>query len=92
MIKTHYYCESGGKSSWTQSAYYLSDPLWDGADCSANNTGCSNTDQPWFHDQLSEMTQDDIEVRICTDAHFGDEATLVDMLEHPVTVTTCVCT
>ena len=31
--------------------------------------------------QLSEMTQDDIEVRICRNVGFSDEATLVDNLE-----------
>ena len=80
FVGNNYYCESGGGSSHNQSAYYFSDPLWDGAGCSAS-TCCSNTDQPWFHHQLNEMTQDDIEVRICRDISFFDEGILVDMLE-----------
>ena len=61
--------------------YYFSDPLWDGAGCSANNTCCSNTNQPWFHHQLHNMIQDDIEVRICTNEHFDNEGILVDILD-----------
>ena len=47
--------------------------------CPANNTCCSNINQPWFHHQLSETTQDDIEVRFFS---FCNEATIVDI--HPV--------
>ena len=82
FVGNNYYCESGAGSSLIQNAYYLSDPLWDGAGCSANNTCCSNTDQPWFHHQLSKMTQDDIEVRICRSNPFNsNEGILVDVLE-----------
>ena len=75
------YCESGGGSTSNTNSYYFSDPLWDGAGCSANNTCYSNTDQPWFHHQLNSITQDDIEVRICVNYIFSDEDILVDMLE-----------
>ena len=81
FVGSNYYCESGAGSSSSQSAYYFSDPLWDGAGCSASNTCCSNTDQPWFHHQLSKKTQDDIEVRICRSNVIADEGTLVDILE-----------
>ena len=81
FVGSNYYCESGAGNSFSQSAYYFSDPLWDGAGCSASNTCCSNIDQPRFHYQLNEMTQDDIEVRICRDYFFSDEGVLVDMLE-----------
>ena len=83
FVDNDYYCESGTHtgSSLSRSAYYLSDPLWDGAGCSTNNTCCSNTNQPWFYHQLSEITQDDIEVRICRDQPFTDEGILVDILE-----------
>ena len=80
FVGNNYYCESGAGNSWT-STYYFSDPLWDGAGCSASNTCCSNTDQPWFHHQLSSITEDDIEVRICRDEMFSNEGILVDMLE-----------
>ena len=81
FVGNNYYCESGTENSWDNKEYYLSDPLWDGAGCSANNTCCSNTNQPWFYHQLNETTQDDIEVRICTDVGFSNEGILVDNLE-----------
>ena len=80
FVGSNYYCESGAGSSCTYT-YYFSDPLWDGAGCSASNTCCSNTNQPWFHHQLSSITQDDIEVRICRDEMFSNEGILVDILE-----------
>ena len=84
FVGDNFYCESGvpAGSSWDAGTYYLSDALWDGMGCSVSNTCCSNTDQPWFHRQLNETTQDDIEVRICTDLAFSDnEGVLVDILE-----------
>ena len=36
---------------------------------------------PWFYRQLSDNTQDDVEVRICTDQAFSDEAILISSLE-----------
>ena len=82
FVGSNYYCESGGGSTFNANSYHFSDPLWDGAGCSANNTCCSNTDQPWFHHQLSSITQDDIEVRICRSHPFSNnEGILVDILE-----------
>ena len=81
FVGSNYYCESGAGSSLSQSACHLSNSLWDGAGCSANNTCCSNTDQAWFHHQLSSITLDDIEVRICRNASFSYEGILTDMLE-----------
>ena len=82
FVGSNYYCESGAVSGpYDVDAYYLSDPLWDGAGCSTNNTCCSNTNQPWFYHQLSGITQDDIEVRICRPQSFATDAILVDILE-----------
>ena len=81
FVGSNYYCESGAGSSFNYGTYYLSDPLWDGSGCSSGNTCCSNTNLPWFQYQLSEMTQDDIEVRICRDEEFSNEGVLIDILE-----------
>jgi len=80
FVGSHYYCESGTGSSWSNDAYYLSDVLWDGAGCSTGNTCCSNPNLPWFYHQLNQTIQDDIEVRLCTDQLFNDEAVLVTNL------------
>ena len=82
FVGSNYYCESGAGNSWDFSTYHFSDPLWDGAGCSANNTCYYNRNQPWFHHQLSKMTQDNIEVRICRYNGFSsNEGILVDVLE-----------
>ena len=41
----------------------FNDTLWDGAGCIDNC--CDDTTQPWFYRQLNQITQDDIEARIC---------------------------
>ena len=81
FVGSNYYCESGGGSTWTTDTYYFSDPLWDSAGCSAGNRCCSNTDQPWFHHQLSNITQDNIVVRICRPQSFSTDGILVDIFE-----------
>ena len=81
FVGSNYCCESGTSNSFSYGTYYFSDPLWDGSDCSSSNTCCSNINLPWFQDQLSEMTQDDIEVRICADERFSNEGVIIDILE-----------
>ena len=81
FVGSNYYCESGaGNSSLKVYITYLTHCGTVQVNHSASNC-CSNTDQPWFHHQLSNITQDDIEVRICRDNSFSDEGILVDMLE-----------
>ena len=77
---SNYYCESGAGSSFSFDPY-ISDPLWDGSGCSSGNTCCSNINLSWFQYKLSEMTQDDIEVRICRDETFSNEGVPMDILE-----------
>ena len=81
FVGSHYYCESGAGSSWNGGTYYLSDVLWDGAGCSVGNTCCSDPNLPWFYRQLSQTTQDDIEVRSCMDSPFTNEAVVITNLE-----------
>ena len=50
--------------------------------CYTDYTSSStNHDLIWFDHQFSEGTQDDIEVRICTDEAFDNEAILIANLE-----------
>ena len=56
--------------------YYLTDQLWDGSGC-INSNCCSNINLPWFQYQLSGTTQDDIEVRICSDENFPMKESLL---------------
>ena len=81
FVGSNYYCESGAEDSNDVDTYYMSDPLWDGSGCSSGNNCCSNIILPWFQYQLSQMTEDDIEVRICRDEEFDNEEILIDILE-----------
>ena len=53
--------------------------LWDGAGCVDHC--CDNTTQPWFYCKLNQITQSDIEARICTFGTFNSRSTLIDQLE-----------
>ena len=82
-VGNNYYCES---ATWyyinhnsQYSTYFFNDTLWDGAGCIDNC--CDDTTQPWFYHQLNQITQDDIEARICAGGAFHDRSTLIDQLE-----------
>ena len=83
FINNHYYCESGldpGKS-WT-SVLYANDPLWDGKNCDSNETSCcTNSKMPWFYRILDDMTEEDIELRMCSDEPTSNERTPLDIIE-----------
>ena len=86
FVGDDYFCESGHPGTWGGSAdentFFGSDPLWDGAGCSAGNTCCALNNPPYFTKQLPMSTTDDIEMRICgreTTATTGD--TLIQIIE-----------
>ena len=80
FVGTNYYCESGANYTYDRSAYFFNDPLWDGSGCIASNC-CDNPTQPWFYQELNEITTNDIEARICKESRFQDGSTLIDQLE-----------
>ena len=79
FVGNNYYCESGSVGSPIHSTYYFNDMLWDGAGCIDNC--CDDTTLPWFHRQLNQITQDDIEARICDEGPFREGSPLIDQLE-----------
>ena len=84
FVGSNYYCESGVDSPFWDFEHYLSDVLWDEAECFDNNTMtcCSNTaNVPWFYRDLNVTTQDDIEVRSCMNEPFHNEAVLITNIE-----------
>ena len=81
FVGPNFYCESGNSEPHDGAMYYLSDPLWNGADCPKGNTCCVNPNLPWFYRELDMTTVDDIEVSICTDKPFSNEGVLVENLE-----------
>ncbi|XP_065907250.1 uncharacterized protein [Dysidea avara] len=82
FVKDHYYCESGASSyrpGLTQ--FFGSDPLWDGKGCTHGDNCCSTLGAPWFHRQFTQAEKGPIEVRICRDEGYDNEAILVEQVE-----------
>jgi len=60
FVGTDYYCELGTTSSYDLNEYYFNDPLWDESGC-VNSNCCDEPTQPWFYQELTGTTTDDIE-------------------------------
>ena len=79
FVSNNYYCESASWYISSYGTYYFNDTLWDGEGCVDNC--CDDTTQPWFYRQLNQITQDDLEARICSYGSFERRSTLIDQLE-----------
>lgn len=69
-VGDNYFCESGTttivRPPWPDVLMFADDPLWDGKGCGPSElTCCMRNNPPWFTVTTDEMTDDDIEVRIC---------------------------
>ena len=79
FVKEHYYCESG--TNGYGSVYtHESDPLWDGRGCPAGDDCCSILGAPWFYRYFTESENGAVEVRICRDESYSNEATLLEQV------------
>ena len=67
FIGQDYFCDTGSRD-FAENIFYPDDPLWDGQGCGGNSTCCSFNNPPWFCKQLSQLTTDDIEMRLCADS------------------------
>ena len=67
FVGTDYFCEAGIQTFGRVGVFYDSYPLWDGAGCESPSTCCSFNNPPWFYTQLTNTTNDDVEMRICAD-------------------------
>ena len=82
FVGEHFHCESGNRGSFEFDPYYTNDSLWDGAGCfDSKNNCCTDVDLPWFQREFVLQQYGDIEVRICYDQNFSDEAVLVDQVQ-----------
>ena len=79
FVGNDYYCETGSRTQ-PQRRYYFDDPLWDGEGCEGKNE-CCNRGGPWFCKQLPQPTQDDIEMRVCTNNLGSDEDVVLEQIE-----------
>ena len=80
FVGDHYYCKSGNTGPY-EFVLYDSDPLWNGAGCSAGSNCCSQPGMPWFCRTLPQEVEEDIEVRICADQSTSDENLYLELLE-----------
>ena len=82
-VGTHFYCESGNTGTYHGKEHVLhnNDPLWDGAGCRTENNCCYDAGMPWFFRQFPTTTVGDIEVRICSDQEFNNEAVVVEEIQ-----------
>ncbi len=83
FVGNDYYCETALNTTFFDQRYmyYTDDPLWDGEGCGPQSTCCEGEGKPWFCKTLTEVTTDDIEMRLCTNQHTGDEDFPLEIIE-----------
>ena len=81
FVKDHYYCEAGSTGFTRLSTFHGSDPLWDGRGCPAGDDCCSTLGAPWFYRHFTEPEKEAVEVRICRDEDYSNEATLLEQVQ-----------
>ena len=82
FVRDNYYCESGSLNKVSSyRTYCTADPVWDGKECSSENSCCAQPNLPWFYRQIPLTANNDIEARICRDEAFTNEGVLVRELQ-----------
>ena len=83
-IGLHYFCDTAAHAithSEQFEMFFTNNPLWDGAGCGHQNTCCSFNDPPWFYRELPDVTNDDIEMRVCRDEDRSNEDFAVKVVD-----------
>ena len=81
FVGENYYCSSGS-SSFPAQKVYTDDPLWQGTGCTnSRDNCCASVGLPWFYPEFPTLQNEPIEVRICSNQPYSDEAILLDKLE-----------
>ena len=80
------FCDTGNQNQIIKdiprdNAAFLSNPLWDGQDCSSRNACCSEKGLPWFSRSFESSTCDNVEMRVCNDEGTDNENVLIDQVE-----------
>ena len=68
-VGDNYYCESATRYNPIESRrqWFTNNTLWDNQDCYPGSNCCNNPQAPWFVRELTTPTQDDVEIRWCTE-------------------------
>ena len=80
FIDNDYFCDTGSSQNY-EFRFYSNDPLWDGEGCGTLNTCCSFNGPPWFTTQLPASTNENIEIRLCSDESRTNEDINFEELE-----------
>ncbi|XP_065911840.1 uncharacterized protein [Dysidea avara] len=81
FVRDHYYCDSGSSVRPTKATYLPNNPVWDGEGCSSDDSCCAQANMPYFYRHLSMPVKEDIEVRLCNNQPYSDEAVLIGTME-----------
>ena len=83
FVGSDYFCETGVPpgQGWSIGAFYADDPLWDGQGCGPTSTCCTFNNPPWFCKQLPQLTNADLEVRLCSLDYARYENTPIELVE-----------
>ena len=82
FVGENYYFSSGSSNFPEKDRIYTKDPLWQGNGCTnKRDSCCTDVGLPWFYRAFPTNQYDDhIEVRICYNQDYSDEAVLIDKL------------
>ncbi len=81
FVGNDYYCSTAySGSTRPKQSLATRDPLFDGVGVCAG-TCCDNVNQPWFKKTVPQQTTDNLEMRLCVDQPFSDEAVAFDQME-----------
>uniref|UniRef100_A0A1X7TDV2 Fibrinogen C-terminal domain-containing protein n=1 Tax=Amphimedon queenslandica TaxID=400682 RepID=A0A1X7TDV2_AMPQE len=79
-VGNDYYCESG--TTFRIYNFVPDDIIWDGQQCDLRESPCcSSSTIPWFIKTLPQSVTDDIELRVCSNEGYSNEATPIDIIE-----------
>ena len=80
FVGRDFFCETASRTGWEETTFG-EDPLWDGEGCDSQTECCGFNDPPWFCKELPQSTTDDIEMRLCLNAHPDYGNVLIEMVD-----------
>ena len=83
FVGSDYYCETGDNDkTCCDYILYSNDTLWDGQQCPGEEAPCCiHSNLPWFNKTLSEITTENIELRVCGNNGITNEDTPLEVIE-----------
>ena len=81
FVGNDYFCDSRAPTEEKATGPHDADPLWDGQGCDPGDACCTFNSPPWFCKKLPEITNEDVELRICANEGWETEDTLLNIVE-----------